>query len=409
MEIGRRAPQLDQGWRVEQSGRLIERSAGADVIGLQVGEQAGRMTNVTVGLTEDAFAAPRRFREFAVHQVRAGHRLQGHEIGVHRLRHVLGLHCEQDVADPGANCHLGGFPHADAHGWGSEVGEQHALVVLRIANPVVEQVPVEGVHPAVARMAGRTALPALETDVGVVEEILAFANLAHGLLGSQPHRDPSGMARRQIEHGQSIREIICHINLAAHHHRRPRTTIGLRQPVTLADPHQERKVVGHIGLNSGGGVDGSAAGLEGGGQLIEFGQQTRKIDDADLVGPGVGDHQAPPICAPGDPPRIGRAAVNIVKQDGVDDLQRGQVDKGFGVGAHPAAIDLGRRQGVTRQYMAHRRIPSIRRDPQVLEHPAAIRQGQFLYHLAKCGVDHAHYRRHMFRVGPAVVEQVSHQ
>ena len=47
--------------------------------------------------------------------------------------------------------------------------QQEALRVLWVADPVVEQVPVQPVHARVARVAACAALPALAADASVVK------------------------------------------------------------------------------------------------------------------------------------------------------------------------------------------------------------------------------------------------
>ncbi len=120
--------------------------------------------------------------------MRAGHGLERLEIGVEGLGHLRRLDGEQDVPDAGADGGFGALAHADAHGRRRLEGQQQALGVLGIADAVVEQVPVQTVHPRLAGMAAGAALPALEADARVVEVKLALPRAR-----SSAASGPSGM------------------------------------------------------------------------------------------------------------------------------------------------------------------------------------------------------------------------
>ena len=49
------------------------------------------------------------------------------------------------------------------------MSQDHASGVLRVAQPVVDQIPIQGVDPGV-RMAGGAALPMLEAESRVVDD-----------------------------------------------------------------------------------------------------------------------------------------------------------------------------------------------------------------------------------------------
>jgi hypothetical protein len=60
------------------------------------------------------------------------------------------------------------------------MGEQQAFRVFRIADAVVQVVPVQSIHAAIRRVTAGAALPALETDAAVVEEEFSAAGESHG-------------------------------------------------------------------------------------------------------------------------------------------------------------------------------------------------------------------------------------
>ncbi|MPN55440.1 hypothetical protein SDC9_203122 [bioreactor metagenome] len=65
------------------------------------------------------------------------------------------------------------------------MNEQKALVVLGIAEAVVDQVPVESVRPPLPRMATVAALPSLQADPAIVEIEFAFSDQGHCWFGPQ--------------------------------------------------------------------------------------------------------------------------------------------------------------------------------------------------------------------------------
>ena len=66
-----------------------------------------------------------------------------------------------------------------------------------------------------------------------------------------------------------------------------------------------------------------------GGGLGQFGQDRREVDHADLVRARLGHDEGFAGLIPGGAPRIGRAAVDVVEEDGVDHGQGIQADDGF--------------------------------------------------------------------------------
>ena len=64
------------------------------------------------------------------------------------------------------------------------------------------------------------------------------------------------------------------------------------------------------------------------------------IDDANLVRAGQGNADVLAVGGAFDSPGVGGAEVDIVQQDGIDELFGGHVDDGQGIGVHPAAFEL---------------------------------------------------------------------
>ena len=98
------------------------------------------------------------------------------------------------------------------------VREQHALGVLRIAEAVVHQIPVQSIDAGIG-MATRTALPGLKAEIGVVKD--AFRPVA---LRSFPARDRDArpgpdrtILSARSTHCQQVAEIDGDVDLGADH------------------------------------------------------------------------------------------------------------------------------------------------------------------------------------------------
>ena len=89
------------------------------------------------------------------------------------------------MPDTGAHRRMRALTHANAHGRGRGEGEKHALGVLRVSDPVIEQIPIKRVHPGVTRMTGGATVPILEANTRVVEIEFPPALRRHGRLGPQ--------------------------------------------------------------------------------------------------------------------------------------------------------------------------------------------------------------------------------
>ena len=306
---------------------------------------------------EQRLAAPGGRTELAADQMWTGHRLHRLQVLVNRHRLLLGTDGEQDVGDPGANRVLGIGANARGHRRRRLVRQQHAPDVFGVPQPVVHQVPVQGVHPGVG-MTARTTLPVLEAEAGVVEEHLAAA--LYGQLRPWTQRDRrehlAGLGF-QVDHGKSVGEVAGDVGVRADNGQSARAAVlhffkrrrcvkmAAVKPDSPPDPHQERQIVGHVG-GRGRSIDPAVVraaaffvvlGGGHGGQLL---QQGLRVDHAQLVRAGVADTDQLPVRRGRHAPRIGRAKVHVVQEHGVDQLLFHRVDDRHRVGVHPAALEL---------------------------------------------------------------------
>ena len=150
----------------------------------------------------------------------------------------------EGVLDAAADGNLGRGPDAQAHDRRRLVGQHQALGVLRVADAVVEQVPVEAVHARVIVVATGAALPALEADGGVVEIHLAAAHRRHLMPGIQRHGLSHGRRGGEVHHVQAVGEVAGHKGPVAGDDQRARATAAELHPVAQAV--EEGQIVGHV-------------------------------------------------------------------------------------------------------------------------------------------------------------------
>ena len=87
---------------------------------------------------------------------------------------------ELDILESGMDSNFRRCTDTGDHAGGCHMRKEHTLAVFRIAHPIIHQVPVHTVSPAVTRMAAIAALPILETVGGIVE--VTFAPVLDALL-----------------------------------------------------------------------------------------------------------------------------------------------------------------------------------------------------------------------------------
>ena len=70
--------------------------------------------------------------------------------------------------------------------------QEQALAVLRIANAIIEEIPVQAIHARIVRVTARTRLPALEANCGVIEIEFAQPGGRHLRRGPEREWTPPG-------------------------------------------------------------------------------------------------------------------------------------------------------------------------------------------------------------------------
>ena len=390
MQPGTRAPGLDQGRSVE--GLLaVEARAEAEVVLLQVRVERRGMARGAAGLLEDLPSAS----DGRVVAAPSTGRLHGAQVRVDRQGVLLRSHGELDVADPGAHRDLGRVARAGAHGRRRAVGEQQALGVLGVADAVVQEVPVQPVHAPVGVAAG-AALPLLEAQRGVVEEHLAAAREAGRDLGrSQGDRARRAIGLRiEVDHPQAVREVLGREGAPGHDRQAARAPAGRRDPAPQAG--EEGQVVGDLR----------------GHRLLhpqEDLQHAGQVDDGELVAPGVGHQQPGALRVHRHAPGVGGAAVDVVEQDGVQELAPLDVDDAQRVGVHPAALELGRRQVVAGEDVRREGVLAVRGDAQVAQAGAPVGQADPRRDPPLGGGDRGDLGRDVVAVGGSDRQQVGHE
>lgn len=145
------------------------------------------------------------------HQERAGNFLHVFQVRIHAFRQFTGRFQKLDVHKTRRYGHFRRGADAQRHHRARPVGKEHGARIFRVAHAVIQQIPVQAVHPAV-RVAGGAALPPLEAMGSVIK--IPFPQFfpgrpEWGIQGNCP-----GFAGiLQGDFRQRIRKIAGHINV----------------------------------------------------------------------------------------------------------------------------------------------------------------------------------------------------
>lgn len=127
-----------------------------DVVALHVGVVFSRVAAGALGLLKHDSPPLGGVREVSVFEVRAFDGAQRRQVFVYGFRVGLGAAGKLYVLYPLSHGDVCALSHGGNHRGRREVGEEHRLRLLGVADSVVEQIPVERVasHFRVARYAG---------------------------------------------------------------------------------------------------------------------------------------------------------------------------------------------------------------------------------------------------------------
>ncbi len=314
---------------------------------------------------------------------------------------------------PARTVAVGVLAHAQRHGGPAVEHVQHAAGVLRVAQAVVDQVPIQPVDAGVG-MAGSAALPVLEADRGVVEQRLAAALLGPLRPGAQGDlRRRAGPTSTADRPPTGIAEVFGDEDVGADGRHAP----GARA-FQLDPPPQRPGTPGRWARRPARreteplvGPGRRLAGLvlrRGGFDLRQFFHQTGGIDHAQLVGAGVGNADLFAVAAGGHAPRVGRPQVHVVQQHRVDELLGRRVDDAQGVGVHPAPLQLRGGHLVAGQDVGHVHVLAVGRHAQPAHARAAVGQADGRG-LPGGRVDHADGGRHVVAVRAVQRQVVGHE
>ena len=163
------------------------RGTGADIVRMQIRVKTRDVTIHATSLRKYFFATFSRCGKLAMHQIRAGHRLERFKVFINGDGNGFRLVGEQNEFDSRAHGGLGIGAHAQVHHRRHLMHEQHVFGVLGIADAVIEQIPIHAVHARVAGMTARTTLPALQTNGCVMKIKLPLPHHVHFRLGAERH------------------------------------------------------------------------------------------------------------------------------------------------------------------------------------------------------------------------------
>ncbi len=177
--------------------------------------------------------------------MRTGDRFEALEILVDCYGFFFRAYCKLDVSDSGSHSGLAVFTNTRYHRRRRFMREQQALGILRISQAVIEQVPVQSIGPGAGRMTTGTALPALETKPGVVEQHLTLSLGCH--VGLRAEGYGCSLESRfgvYIHDGQAVGEILGDISFVTNDGECSQAFA--RQLDTLSNTVKEAQFVGDV-------------------------------------------------------------------------------------------------------------------------------------------------------------------
>jgi len=151
---------------------LVQARSRAHVVAFLVGQPLAAMTGRAAGVCEDLLPSPGGVGQTPLTPIGAFDQGERFEVFINCLGVILGAVGELDELLAGAHCRFGRLANGQAHHGRRAVRQQETSRVVRVAQAVVGEVPVEAVGPAI-RMTARAALPLLEAQAGVVEQEFA--------------------------------------------------------------------------------------------------------------------------------------------------------------------------------------------------------------------------------------------
>ena len=284
----------------------------------------------------------------------------------------------------------------------------HRFSVLGVPHAVVEEIPVEGVGPRFG-VATRAALPCLEAEKGVVPCKLAASNRVHFRLGTELDEfDRLRTARAKIDAHDIVREVHTRVDFVADDRERARRATVELAAVELharLEADEERQELRNL-------IRGRRIRLT---ELFRFFRVLReprelfvrlhRVDDRQFMRARETDANLRIVGSHDDRPRIRRAGVHVVEKNRVHEFALLRVDDAKPVRVHPAALDLSRRELITREDRRRVDVFSVRRKGDVVHTRTAVGETNLLRFTRRC-VEARDLRRDVRPVGRIEREEV---
>ena len=276
------------------------------------------------------------------HQERAGNFLHVFQVCIHAFRQFTGRFQKLDVHKACRHGHFRRGADAQRHHRACPVGKEHGARIFRVAHAVIQQIPVQAVHPAV-RVAGGAALPPLEAMGGIIK--IPFPQFFPGRPELAVQGNCPGFAGiLQGDFRQRIRKVAGHINVFPIGGHGARAVQGQSDPG--AETVQETKPFGNR--------------LIAPAFPLHALQQGREINYGEFMRPRMRHEQFSAISGKRNAPRVGRPRIRVIQQNGMRLVRLVRIDNRHGIRVHPAAVQLRGGHLVPAQYMRHGQIAAIR-------------------------------------------------
>ena len=341
---------------------------------LQVGVQRCRMALYTAVLFKEILPFRRRFGQRAA-EVKCGrfHGKHGFEVFVDRLVGFFVERVELDELHPGTDRRFRIRTDTGDHDRRTAVRVHHGYRRFRVAETVVEVVPVEAVHTAVG-MTGRAGFPVLIALRRVVPQGFAEPYDIRFRLFAEGQRGNAEIGR--IHHGDVAGEIFGAVEFSFTEHEIADTFAG--KLGSRADGVEDADLVGKFASPVFGGLE----------DAVQFRQRERD----DLARTGCREVGA--VFVKGDAPRRCRAESDVVEQDRVDVGVGFRVDDGEAVRVDPRAVKLGRGVLIPRDHGGDEQTASVGSRFDVLYTAGTVDEFDGAYGSVRriCHIDHIHGR-----------------
>ena len=270
---------------------------------------------------------------------------------------------------------------------GSQAGRgphsiQHTLGLLHSTHAVTEFVPVKATRSGI-RVTGRTGLPALIADSGIIPQRFAQSDrICFGLCTGCKGSTDLGSRAGHIYCNNITAEVL-------------RTIYGVTRDCDGASTLAAQIQTGLAGRGKRNIINDVFQRIYLAGAGANAGNQLGKIVQVylhQLAGAGDGNVQSIALVVDGKSPRISCTQLNVIQQKCVRDLVGCYVDHRNSIGVYPTSIQLGSRISIAGNQMGNIKRLAIGRSYDILHVTGTVAENDGIGSFVSFGIDNGHLR-----------------